>query len=401
MNGVALSPLTEKAEVVRGVTFSKGDAVAEPREGYTPVLRAGNIQSHLILDSDLVYIPEEMVSEKQRLRRGDIVMCTSSGSAEIVGKTAFADQDWIGSFGAFCAVVRPKLGKCHPRYLFHYLQTPRFREWTRNSSGVGIKNIRKSELDSYEVPFPSLDEQRRIAATLDKADAIRRKRKQALTMADDFLRSVFLEMFGDPASNSRGWPITLLDELGDVQGGLQVSSKREAGVLTLPYLRVANVYRDRLELAEIKEINLTEAEFRRVRLQVGDILIVEGHGNPEEIGRSAIWDGSIEPCVHQNHLIRFRADRSRALPEYISRLLNSDGGRQQLIGAGRTTSGLNTISTRKVKEVRIPLPPVTLQQKFSEVVKARLSTTEKLLTQLELSRSLISSLSHRAFRGEL
>lgn len=269
------------------------------------------------------------------------------------------------------------------------------------AQGATVKGIKLDLLRS--LPFPKIppSEQRRIATILDKADAIRRKREQALALADDFLRSLFMEMFGDPASNSRGWPITLLDELGDVQGGLQVSTKREAGVLTLPYLRVANVYRDRLELADIKEINLTEAEFRRVRLQVGDILIVEGHGNPEEIGRAAIWDGSIEPCVHQNHLIRFRADRRRALPEYISRLLNSDGGRQQLIGAGRTTSGLNTISTRKVKEVRIPLPPIELQQKFFEVVRAQLAITGKLSAQLELSKGLISSLSHRAFRGEL
>jgi len=124
MIATSSSPLADKADVIRGVTFSKGDAVSLPRDGYTPVLRAGNIQGHLILNDDLVYVPERMVSDKQRLRRGDIVMCTSSGSAEIVGKTGFADRDWNGSFGAFCAVVRPKVGKCHPRYLFHYTPSP-------------------------------------------------------------------------------------------------------------------------------------------------------------------------------------------------------------------------------------------------------------------------------------
>lgn len=264
-----------------------------------------------------------------------------------------------------------------------------------------IANLSLGQIGKLKVPLPPLDEQRRIAAILDKADAIRRKREQVLALSDEFLNSVFLEIFGDPAKNDRRWPISLLDELGDVQGGLQVTSKRVSMGLTLPYLRVANVYRDRLDLNEIKQINLSEAEFQRTRLEAGDILIVEGHGNPDEIGRAAVWDGSIDPCVHQNHLIRFRANRNYALPDFISRFLNSGGGRQQLIGAGRTTSGLNTISTRKVKEVSVPLPPMRLQEQFARIVQKQDALLSHLQSELEMSSNLFSALSQRAFRGEL
>ena len=285
-------------------------------------------------------------------------------------------------------------------YLYWWLRANR-RQLEDLGNGATFKEVSKAVVSRVNFPLPPLNEQRRIAAILDKADAIRRKREQALTLADDFLRSMFLEMFGDPGKNEREWPLSPLGDLGDVQGGLQVTSKRVSMGMTLPYLRVANVYRDRLNLVEIKEINLSETEFKRVRLEAGDILIVEGHGNPDEIGRAAIWDGSIDPCVHQNHLIRFRADRKRALPDFISRFLNSDGGRRQLIGAGRTTSGLNTISTRKVKEVSVPLPPVALQDQFAHVVRKQMALTSRLLAQKVIANNLFAALSQRAFAGDL
>lgn len=198
MTTMQTAPLADVAEVVRGVTFSKSEAVAKPAEGFLPVLRAGNIQDRLILDEDLVFVPKNKVHTKQIIRKGDIIICTSSGSAEVVGKTAYADVDWNGSFGAFCAGIRVKSAKADPAYIFHFLRSPHFRSWTQKSSGANIKNIRKSELDLFEVPLPSLSEQRRIASILEKADGIRRKREQSLRLADDVVRSSFLERFGHP-----------------------------------------------------------------------------------------------------------------------------------------------------------------------------------------------------------
>jgi type I restriction enzyme S subunit len=169
----------------------------------------------------------------------------------------------------------------------------------------------------------------------------------------------------------------------------------------VPYLRVANVYRDRLDLAEIKTIRVTKAELERVRLQKGDLLIVEGHGNPEEIGRSAVWDGSIDNCVHQNHLIRVRADISTITELYTSYFINSAGGRAQMFRAGKTTSGLNTISSKNVKETQIPIPPIDLQNQLAaivEKVEGLKSRYQQSLTDLE---SLYGALSQKAFKGEL
>jgi len=170
--------------------------------------------------------------------------------------------------------------------------------------------------------------------------------------------------------------------------------------LKAPYLRVGNVYRDSLNLSEIKNIGLTQSEFDRVRLQVGDILLVEGHGNPNEIGRAAIWDGSIPNCVHQNHLIRVRC--SEALdPVYACAVINSGVGKRYFHDAGNTTSGLNTISTGVVGRMPIAVPPLELQRRFRERVeqtRSMVGTITKAQTvEIEMLQSLVSN----ALTGEL
>ncbi|MEC7761224.1 MAG: restriction endonuclease subunit S [Pseudomonadota bacterium] len=339
---------------------------------------------------------------KGRVRKNDILVVKDGATT---GKVSFVDEGFPYEEAAinehvFRISVCTK--KADPGFVFRFLQSPAGQAQIMSDfRGATVGGIGRTFVDKVQLPRIELDAQRRIAAILDKADAIRRKRQQALALADDFLKSVFLDMFGDPASNPKNWPIHSLGDLGDVQGGLQVTKRRDELELRRPYLRVANVYRDRLALDEIKEIGLTESEFKRVALLKGDVLIVEGHGNPDEIGRCAVWNGSVHDCVHQNHLIRFRPDPTALLSEFVSHLLNSEGGRIQLISAGRTTSGLNTISTRKVKEVQLPLPPITLQQDYLKIVRRYQSHFSMLAATAEEGSKLFASLSQRAFRGEL
>lgn len=251
-------------------------------------------------------------------------------------------------------------------------------------------------LMSLPVPLPPLDEQRRIVSILNRAAKIERLQKQAQERLREFIPALFIKMFGDPATNPMGWERATLGELSQVQGGLQVTRKRKVHPLETPYLRVANVLRNRLDLREVKSMRVNEKELTRVQLMRGDLLIVEGHGNPSEIGRVAIWDGSIFDCVHQNHLIRVRLDRSMMLPEFACSYLNSLPGRQHLIRSGKTTSGLNTITTSNVKSCMIFTPPIRLQTLFAHFVAdahrlAATATTGNHRT-LALSTSLMSQL---------
>jgi type I restriction enzyme, S subunit len=162
-------PLAHVADLVRGVSYPKTDAREEPAAGHVPVLRATNIQdARLVLDSDLVFIAERNVSPEQLLRPGDIVLATSSGSKHLVGKSGQLRAPWHGSFGAFCAAVRPKKG-INPHYLALFLQAPAYwRQITKKALGVNINNLRRGDLESLELPLPPLAVQERIVAGIEK-----------------------------------------------------------------------------------------------------------------------------------------------------------------------------------------------------------------------------------------
>jgi len=296
-----------------------------------------------------------------RLLPSGTVLLTSRAT---IGFTAIAEVPMATNQGFANFICGPNV---LPEFLAHWLPTQRER-MLQLAGGTTFKEISKGTLKTLRLPLPSLDEQRRIVDILNHAANIRRLREEARAKAREIIPALFVEMFGDPATNPKGWPKTNVGEVTDVQGGLQLTKKRDTLPLEMPYLRVANVHRNLLVLDEIKTIRVTEAEKERVKLRGGDLLIVEGHGNPEEIGRVAVWDGSIPECLHQNHLIRSRCREGVITPKFLSAFLNSQAGRQHLLRQGKTTSGLNTISTSNVKCASILLPPIALQQKFAERV---------------------------------
>ena len=245
-------------------------------------------------------------------------------------------------------VLRPKM-EADVKYLFHFLRQLRLHD--------GGYDRHFKYLKRAEVLLPPLAEQRRIPEVLDLAEALRAKRRAALAQLDTLTQSLFLDLFGDPATNPKCWPVARVGDVADVQGGLQVTTARKNLPREVPYLRVANVYRGFLNLSEIKTIRATDAEVARTTLVKDDLLIVEGHGNPAEIGRGALWDSSIAGCIHQNHIIRARFAAAKVVPLYGCEYLNSPGGRRHLLRAGETTSGLNTISVSEVRGTPVALPP--------------------------------------------
>jgi type I restriction enzyme, S subunit len=285
-------------------------------------------------------------------------------------------------------------------YLFHFL--PRVLKTIEDATSfVTVKHLSAKQIREIQIPLPAIAEQRRIAAILDQAETLRIQRRATLAQLDSLAQSIFLDAIGDPATNEKGWPLSVIGAVSDVQGGLQVTTARKNLPLEVPYLRVANVYRGFLDLGEIKTIRATAAEVSRTTLVKNDLLVVEGHGNPNEIGRCALWTSEVAGCVHQNHIIRVRFDSAKIVPKFACEYLNSQGGRRHLLRAGKTTSGLNTISVSNVRETPVALPPLALQEVFA----ARLQAIESLkvthraaLVKLD---ALFASLQHRAFRGEL
>lgn len=291
-----------------------------------------------------------------------------------------------------------------PEWIYYYLRqaSTRSRAEERMTGSAGQKRVPGSVLEEeLFISLPPLPEQRRIAAVLAKADRLRRLRRYALDVSERYLLGVFVAMFGDPVINPKGWDVEELGELSDVFGGLQLSGKRNSLPLRKPYLRVANVHRDRLDLNEVKRIGLTANELKRTLLLRGDVLVVEGHGNINEVGRSSVWNGEIPECVHQNHLIKVRTLPEILDPLYLSRFINSSAGRKYFSSSSNTTSGLNTISTNIVRDLPVVYPPFSLQTEYASV---QLKTTRLRAQQREALRQaeqLFDALLHKAFRGEL
>lgn len=398
-------PLGEQAEVIRGVTFSKKDASSAPSEGLVPVLRAGNIQSSLETGRDLVFVPEAMVAERQYLLPDDIVMCTSSGSADVVGKTAFCFDKWKGSFGAFCAVLRARSEKAEPRFLHHFLQSPHFRHWARNSAGINIKNIRKTELEALPVPAPPLDEQRRIAAILDKADAIRRKREQALALADDLLKSTFLEMFGDPVKNPFKFEFLLVSGcLSTAKAGTQSGpfgaalKKHEYTRAGVPVWGVENVQQN--HFIDKPKLFISEEKFaslQRYAVEQGDVLI----SRAGTVGRMCIATPSVAQSIISTNLVRVALDHSKILPEYFVSLFTYVPHRLGALKANNKRDAFTFLNPKTLRATEIPVPPIELQQRYRDFLVEVDKLISKQTCSLSNAEKLLSSLSQRAFRGEL
>ena len=346
---------------------------------------------------DLISSTKEFISKKglnnsssKVVPTGTVLLVTRVG----LGKVAIAGVDL--AINQDIKAIIPS-NSILPEFLFWSLKYlgPQI---TSKGTGATVKGVTLQDVRNLQISLPPLDEQRRIVGILNRAAKIERLRTQAQERLREFIPALFIKMFGDPATNPMGWERATLGELSQVQGGLQVTRKRKVHPLETPYLRVANVLRNRLDLREVKSMRVNEKELTRIQLMRGDLLIVEGHGNPSEIGRVAIWDGSIDGCVHQNHLIRVRPNPETLSPQFTCAFLNSSSGRQHLLRSGKTTSGLNTISVSDVKSCTLFTPPIDLQRQFTEFVNFASDLTSLANSGQRLATASSSSLMDRLLK---
>ena len=194
-----------------------------------------------------------------------------------------------------------------------------------------------------------------------------------------------------------GWEWVRINDLAEVQGGIQKTQLRRPVKQHFPYLRVANVQRDALRLEEIERFELTLEELERWRLANGDLLIVEGNGSADEIGRCAVWDGSIDPCVYQNHLIRVRCFQQDCMA-FIKLFLNAPSGADEMKRLAITTSGLYNLSVGKIRNYVVPVAPLAEQSRIVTRVTAlrrlcadlRQRLAERQFVQARLAEALVA-----------
>ena len=246
-----------------------------------------------------------------------------------------------------------------------------------------------------EVPLPPLPEQRRIAAILDQADALRAKRREALAQLDSLTQSVFIEMFGDAQTIYERWPVKPLGEMLEfLTSGSRGWAEyyAETGAI---FLRIQNVCRGELDLSDVAYVSAPDsAEARRTEVREGDVLL----SITADLGRTAVVPPNIGKAHINQHLSILRT--KAVVPRYLSAFLASPAGQSEVMGRNKqgVKAGLNFDD---IRSFRIPKPPSHLQQEFvtrSEEVGRQRGFHHQLLSELD---SLFVSLQHRAFRGEL
>jgi len=300
------------------------------------------------------------------------------------------------------------------------------------TSSVTVKHLSSESVKEIPLPLPPVAEQRRIVAAIEEQfsridvgiEALHRARRNLQRMRAAVLQAAVTGRLvpQNPADEQTsrllaraarkagpyplppGWLWARIEDLAEVQGGIQKQPQRRPRKNAYPFLRVANVLRSELDLREVHMIELFDGELDRHRLRPGDLLVVEGNGSLDQIGRSALWQGQIDPCVHQNHLIRVRPG-SALSPNYLNIFWNAPSTASAIQAVASSTSGLYTLSTAKVRRVLIAVPPISEQERINLEVSRQLSLIDAALQAVDeesrRARSLKATMLRHAFAGRL
>ena len=290
-------------------------------------------------------------------------------------------------------------------YLKHYLD---FIDYGPHVTGTTRLKLTQRAMRSIPIGIPSVAEQERIVAAIEehfaRLDAVEATLQMGLQRLVTLKSAVLVEAFHSNRGlpSHRNW--ATLGDIAEVRGGIQKQPKRRPNEHPAPFLRVANVLRGELRLDEVHQIELFDGELEKYRLHVGDLLVVEGNGSPQQIGRAACWEGEIADCVHQNHLIRVRPGPS-LVPRYLALYWNAPHTASVLRDVASSTSGLYTLSTAKVKSIPVPLAPLPEQRRIADEVDQHLETYSRLERSIQRAlsrlRSVRRSVLAMAFSGQL
>ena len=343
-------------------------------EGKYPYFTSGQVQSKFIDFFDY---------------EGNCLVLGTGGKASI----HFASNKFSATND--CFVLKPKDNKkVISKYVYYYL-AGRIPLLERGFRGAGLKHLSRQYLNDLSIPLLSPDEQVRIVSILDEADTLRKKRTKSIKLLDDYLRSTFLEMFGDPVVNPKGWDKDLLkSKIAFLTSGSRGWAKYYSNQGTL-FLRIQNIGRNKLILGDLSFVDAPDTqEANRTKALPRDLILTI----TADLGRTAIIPNNFEEAYINQHLALVRLKEIN--PYFISGYLSTDAGKSLInkSNKGGVKAGLNF---NDIKSLPILMPPLKLQDKYEHIyhqvdkLKAKYKESEKELD------NLFGSLSQKAFKGEL
>lgn len=320
---------------------------------------------------------------------GDLVI----GIRASIGDKVIADRPYC--LGRGVAVIRPKAKDMAPRYLWHWMTAIR-PELERKARGATFKQVNRADIGELRLALPPLDEQRRIAAILDQAEELRAKRRAAITLLDQLPQAIFLEMFGDPVTNPKGWPVV---RIGDLLESANYGTSGKAGpVGAWPVLRMGNLTAEgHFDFADLKYIELAPHEIPKYTVRKGDILFNRTN-SADLVGKTALYTAE-DPAAYAGYLVRLRVNE-RANSEFMAAFMNLGYTKRVLRGMAKSIVGMANINAKEVQTIAIPQPPIELQTRFAErvhVIRNAKTAHQSALVELDI---LFASLQHSVFGGQ-
>lgn len=379
-------------EIVRGSSpRPKGD----PRfyGGYVPRLMVADVtRDGKYVTPRIDSLTQEGSALSRPMQKGDLVIAVSGNP----GLSAILEIDACIHDG-FVGLRNLNHARISVDYLYRYLMF--FKEQI-NSKAVGaiFKNLTTLQIADIEIPLPPLEEQRRIAAILDKADAVRRKRQQAIALTEQLLRSAFLEMFGDPITNPKGWEVVAFSQFvqGEMRNGLSPSTSGtyEGQVLTL-----SAITQGCFNSAERKTAKFDVSPPSNKMVHQSNLLICRGNGNINLVGSARFPNKDYDDVMFPDTIIAVPVNFSIIHKTYLEILWNSSLIRHQIEQQARTTNGTHKINQKVLNNIQILLPPMALQEKFALICNAIKAVGDGFADST--FNNLFNSLLQKAFRGEL
>ncbi|EBM5746000.1 hypothetical protein D1298_01995 [Salmonella enterica] len=283
----------------------------------------------------------------------------------------------------------------HNKYLYHCIK--RFvPQLELLGNGATFKEVSKSVVENFEIPLPPFEEQKLISDILDKVDGIRQKREQAIKIADDFLRAIFLDIFGDPVKNPKRWGVTSLLEYGSFKNGMNFSKGESGTVLKCLGVGDFKSLATITCMKNIGEIELNTLPSDDYLLKDGDIVFVRSNGNKALVGRClTIYPGK-EKVTFSGFCIRYRIGNSAIVPEYLNFLFRTPSMKQQMLSGGQGAN-IQNISQGTLSALKIPVPPLEKQQAFSKIVSFHSALMEKLDINTVETEDMFDSISQQYF----
>jgi len=359
-----------------GSSYNRND------DGYALIAGAGDF-------GDFTPTPKKFSSAPTKISIvNDLILCIRA----TIGELNWSDKEYC--LGRGVAGLRPDKALLNRDYLWYYIKANK-SQLSEKGTGSTFKQVSKAIIGEWEIPLPPLPEQKRIAAILDKADGIRRKRQQAIDLADEFLLATFLDMFGDPFNNIMGFPKMRLDSFGSVfTGNTPSRSEKKYYGDYIDWIKSNNIHESSLYVSRAKEFLSAEGAAIGRTVPSGSILVTCIAGSRDSIGNIALTDRPVAFNQQINALVPNDTDKTLFIYQQLN--LHKELVRERAIGV--TTGQVNKTTFSSIELLD---PPEEMVVDFTR----RISQLNMLFPQFKDStrgiNECFNSLQHKAFAGEL